>query len=72
MPWVRHLLDQPPAAQQIESGEREGWAFVQIIGPCPAIEDKPDAKPRMLYIVYLRRSIVEVAHDVPRIPRIKH
>lgn len=64
MPWLRHILKEPPPAQQIESWEREGWSFVQIIGPCPAIEDVPGAKPRMVYIVYLHRSIIEVASEI--------
>ena len=61
MPWVRHIVDQPPPAQQMEQWEQEGWTVIQILGPCPAIENSPGAKPRMVYVIYLHRSVIVAA-----------
>ncbi len=58
MPWARHIVAEPPPANQMEAWEAEGWEVVTVLGPAPAVEDKPGAKPRMVYVVYLRRSII--------------
>lgn len=65
MPWKRHIVDQPPPAQQMEQWEQEGWACVQILGPCPAIENTPGAKPRHVYVIYLHRTVIEVGRTIP-------
>ena len=59
MPWKRYVMEQPPDEAQMEKWElEEGWSEFHLLGPCPAKENKPGAKPRMVYIVYLRRSII--------------
>ena len=68
MPWVRHILGEPPTAQDMENWESEGWSEFHVIGPCPAKEEN-SPRPRMVYVVYLRRSIIEVGRQVTTLGR---
>ncbi len=62
MAWKRYVMPEPPEAQQMEDWEAEGWSWIQVLGPCPGRpDDDPTAAPRALYVVYLHRSIIELA-----------
>ncbi len=63
MPYKRYLVAEPPGEAQMNGWEAEGWSSIQVLGPCAAM-DTNTKKPKVIYIVYLWRSIVSIGQPI--------